>query len=175
MDFRPLGVERVLAQFLDHGRGPLDYLAGRLPSFRLPPMRLDERRIRGALVINAAYNANPESMSRAIDELVERKGARKFLVFADMLEMGEHSSVLHREIGCLAAESGVTFCWATGEKARHSIEGARGSGMSSTCASFFPSVEALAEALSDAIGEGDVVLVKASRGMRLERIFDLLK
>ena len=153
----------------------LDYLAGRLPSFRLPSMRLDERRVRGALVINDAYNANPESMSRAIEELVERKGARKFLVFADMLEMGEHSSVLHREIGCLAAESGVTFCWATGEKARHSIEGALGSGMSSTCASFFSSVEALAEALSDAIGEGDVVLVKASRGMRLERIFDLLK
>lgn len=152
-----------------------DYLAGRLPSFRLPSMRLDERRVRGALVINDAYNANPESMSRAIEELVERKGARKFLVFADMLELGEHSPVLHREIGRLAAESGVTFCWATGEKARHSIEGALESGMSSTGASFFSSMEALAEALSDEIGEGDVVLVKASRGMRLERLFELLK
>jgi len=153
----------------------LDYLAGRLASFNLPPMRLDERRVCGALVVNDAYNANPESMACAIEELAQRKGTRKFLVFADMLELGEHSPMLHREVGCLAAGSGVDFCWATGETARHSVEGARESGMSAESARFFPTLESLAEALSSSIREGDVVLIKASRGMRLERLFELLK
>ncbi len=153
----------------------LEYLAERLGSFRLPAMRLEERQIRGALVINDAYNANPESVSGAIEELLERKGKRKFLVFADMLELGEHSPQLHRDVGCMAAGAGLDFCWVTGQEALHCVEGARESGMSEEFAAFFPTLESLADALRRTICEGDIVLVKASRGMCLERLFELLK
>jgi len=153
----------------------LEYLAGRLESFRLPPMRLERRDFRGAVLINDAYNANPESMAVAIEELSGQKGARKLLIFADMLELGEQSVRLHLEVGRRAAEAGIDLFWAAGDAARHAIEGAIAAGMPSGRARFFPAVEDLAEALARTLRKGDVALLKGSRGMKLERLFDLLE
>ncbi|MHC4711650.1 MAG: UDP-N-acetylmuramoyl-tripeptide--D-alanyl-D-alanine ligase [Planctomycetota bacterium] len=153
----------------------LEYLAERLSSFRLPSMRLEETEFKGALLINDAYNANPESVACAIGELAGRKGERKFLVIADMLELGDQSTDLHVEIGRCAARAGISFLWATGDAARHCVEGAIESGMSAGSARFFGSLEELASALQRTLAPGDVVLVKASRAMRLERLFDCFK
>ncbi len=153
----------------------LPYIAERMASFRLPAMRLEERMIRGAVLINDAYNANPESMLAATRELAERKGERKFFVFADMLELGEQSSRLHSQLGREMAQAGFDFCWATGQMARHATDAAAQAGMGPDRARFFPTIEDLGEVLSDAIRPGDVVLLKASRGMRLERVLDFLK
>ena len=153
----------------------LAYIAGRMASFRLPAMRLEERLLGGAVLINDAYNANPDSMVAATRELAARKGERKFFVFADMLELGEQSAQLHRRLGRETAQAGFDFCWATGEMAHHATDAAAQAGMGPDRARFFPTLEDLGEALSDAIRPGDVVLLKASRGMRLERVLDFLK
>lgn len=153
----------------------LDYIAERLSSFKLPAMRLEERRIRGVTVINDAYNANPESMALAMEELAGRKGTRKLFVFADMLELGEGAVELHREVGREAARAGFDFCWATGELAQHSIEAAVEAGLPPGRARFFPEVSQLGKAVVLTVKAGDVLLLKASRGMKLERVLDSLK
>jgi UDP-N-acetylmuramoyl-tripeptide--D-alanyl-D-alanine ligase len=153
----------------------LAYAAGRLSAFRLPSMRLEEKTIRGATVINDAYNANPESMSRAIDELKGRKGKRRIFVFADMLELGPESDALHRELGVKAASAGFDAYWATGTQARLALDAAVGSGVPSARAKHFPDVDTLGAALSRELSKGDVVLVKGSRGMGLEKVFNHLK
>jgi UDP-N-acetylmuramoyl-tripeptide--D-alanyl-D-alanine ligase len=153
----------------------LPYLAEKLSGFTLPKMRLEERTIGGVLFVNDAYNANPESTAGAIEELAERKGTRRILVFADMLELGEHSARLHGEVGQKAAAAGLDCLWATGDDARHAVAAAREGGMGDENACFFDSLEALARHLGGMMEEGDVVLVKGSRGRRLERLFDLLE
>lgn len=152
----------------------LEYLAGRLESFRLPSMRLEERSCRGVTLVNDAYNANPESVAAAIEELAGRKCKRSFLLFADMLELGDQSARLHFEVGRHAARMGIDFFWATGEMARFAIDGARDAGMSGRRARVFPTAAELAKALQATLSKGDVALLKASRGMKLEQVMDVL-
>lgn len=153
----------------------LDFVAERLASFRLPAMRLEEKALRGAAIVNDAYNANPESMARAIDELSARKARRKFFVFADMLELGEGSSSLHRELGERAGRAGFNFYFAAGSFAKEAIDAVIAVGIPAARARFFESLEALAAELKSSIQPGDVVLIKASRGMGLDRVIPLIE
>ncbi len=153
----------------------LNYIAGRLESFSLPPMRLQEHLFHGALIINDSYNANPESMARAIDELAASKAARRFFVFADMLELGAHSAALHRELGEKAAAASFDFYWAVGSEAGRAVKSAVAAGVHKDRARFFDSIKDLGLALVAEIKDGDVVLVKGSRAMGLERVLDYLK
>jgi UDP-N-acetylmuramoyl-tripeptide--D-alanyl-D-alanine ligase len=152
----------------------LRYLAARLEGFRLPPMRLEERRLCGAVVINDAYNANPDSMAGAIEEFAARRAQRKFFVFADMLELGEMSGELHRELGSLAARARFDFYWAMGREARGALDAIEASGVPAANVRHFETVDDLAAALSRTLSPGDAALVKGSRGMGLERIIKLL-
>ena len=77
-------------------------------------------------------------------------------------------------VGRLATRSGISFLWATGDEARRCVDGAVEAGMDDDSACFFKSREELASVLRDELRKGDVVLVKASRAMRLERLFDEL-
>lgn len=153
----------------------LEYIAARLATFKLPPMRLEERTYRGATVVNDAYNANPESMSRAVEELAARKAARRFLVFADMLELGGESQALHAELGQKAAAGRFDFYWATGTRAKVALDAAIKAGIPSARTRYFDDIEQLGSALAETIGEGDLALIKGSRGMGLERVFEFLK
>jgi UDP-N-acetylmuramoyl-tripeptide--D-alanyl-D-alanine ligase len=153
----------------------LGLIAERLASFRLPAMRLEEKTVRGAVIINDAYNANPESMARAIDELSARNARRKFFVFADMLELGEGSSGLHRELGERAGRAGFDFYFAAGSLAKEAVDAVVAAGVPAARARFFESLEALAAELKSSIQPGDAVLVKASRGMGLDRVIPLIE
>ena len=148
----------------------LAYVAERLAGFRLPAMRLEENLIRGAVVINDAYNANPESMARAIDELAQRKAKRKVFVFADMLELGDASVALHRELGAAAAAARFDLYLATGREARYAVDAIVKSGVPASRAQLFDTVDELAAALAGRISAGDVVLIKGSRAMGLENV-----
>jgi UDP-N-acetylmuramoyl-tripeptide--D-alanyl-D-alanine ligase len=153
----------------------LDYIAGRLASFTLPPMRLQERSFRGALILNDSYNANPESMARVIDELAARPAARRFFVFADMLELGDQSAALHRELGEKAAAASFDFYWAVGSEADRAVKSAVAAGVPNDRAKFFDSIKNLGLALAGELKKGDVAVVKGSRAMGLERVLDYLK
>lgn len=123
----------------------------------------------GVVVVDDAYNANPESMAAAIRWLAGAAGPRGVAVLGAMLELGPESAELHRRVGELAQESGLRSVVAVGEDAAPIAAGAGGIGV--TVADVTEAVEHLRASLRP----DDVVLVKASRGGRLERVVDALR
>ena len=125
------------------------------------------------LIVNDCYNANPVSMRAAIDDLAaraDRRGARRMVaVLGDMRELGPESARFHREIGDRAADVGVSLMVAVGE---HAGDYALGFGGDTREAADAEEAAALVPGL---IEPGDVVLVKASRGVGLERVTKALR
>ncbi|HEX3706111.1 MAG TPA: UDP-N-acetylmuramoyl-tripeptide--D-alanyl-D-alanine ligase [Mycobacteriales bacterium] len=135
-----------------------------------------QRRADGLLVVDDAYNANPESMRAAIEALVglatSRDGA-SWAVVGEMRELGEESAGLHRATGRAAASLGVDHLVVVGEVAAEVGEGARGvAGWSGTCTAVATADDAVA-ALG-AARASDVVLVKASNAIGLWRVAEQL-
>lgn len=117
----------------------------------------------GCRLIDDGYNANPDSVRAAIDVLARRPGTRH-LVLGEMLELGEGAAAMHAEIGRVARRRGLDRLWALGPAAAGASE-AFGAGGAA-----FDDVEALVGALRPTLGESDTVLVKGSRGARMERV-----
>lgn len=132
-------------------------------------MELAER-ADGALVVNDAYNANPDSMTAALRTLVSlrRPGGRVLAVLGDMLELGPGAAGEHRAIGALAASLGVDALVAVGG---HAGDLAAGFGPS---AMVVPDRELATDAAAAWLQPADVVLVKASRGLALESVAEQL-
>ena len=130
----------------------------------------------GTTVVNDAYNANPESMRAALEALaVIAEGRRSWAVLGEMLELGAASRAQHQEVGRLAREVGVDRLVAVGEGAAGIHAGAVAAGAADGEGSVRVADAVAAEALlCDAVAPGDVVLVKASRGVGLERVADAL-
>jgi UDP-N-acetylmuramoyl-tripeptide--D-alanyl-D-alanine ligase len=129
------------------------------------PMRM-ARQVRddGLVVIDDAYNANPESMAAALDALVSVGRGRTVAVLGEMLEMGDESHRRHVEVGEHAAALGVDRVIAVGPGAAGIAEGAGERGTE------VADVDEALRVLSAWLTPTDVVLVKASRGVRLERV-----
>ena len=124
----------------------------------------------GGVLINDCYNANPISMRAALADLAARaNGARRVAVLGDMAELGENGPAYHREVGEAVAELGVDELLAIGELARGYVDGAAG-----VHARWAATVDEGIAALGSALRPGDVVLVKGSRAMGLERIAEQL-
>ncbi|HSK34509.1 MAG TPA: cyanophycin synthetase, partial [Propionicimonas sp.] len=123
----------------------------------------------GGLVINDAYNANPDSMAVALQSLagLRRAGGRLVAIVGDMLELGPDTAAHHRRVGELAAESGVEVLIAVGAQASEVAAGAAGKGLVAVEVS---DAAAAAQVAAGTIRPGDVVLVKASRGLALEAV-----
>ncbi len=144
-----------------------------LEGFRPQPMRMEAQTVGGVRVINDAYNANPASVAAALEELDQRRGAGKaILVMGDMLELGEESQRLHEQMGEKAAGLSVDAVIGVGEEVRAVCEAASKRGVSAWCYEDWQ--EALARLIKLA-EPGDVVLVKGSRAMRLERLVEEYK
>jgi len=139
---------------------------------RLPAMRLELRRMRGVPVLLDCYNANPASLSVAVDELAARGAERrKVLVLGDMRELGPQSDTMHRECGRRVSPM-VDVLWCIGGEARAAYEAAVEAGHHPEQVFWSPDVDsALREPAVD-LGKEDLVLFKASRGMALERLAD---
>lgn len=119
-------------------------------------------------LVDDCYNANPDSMRCAMDSMKDMPG-RHVAILADMLEMGSGGEQMHRELGRYAVDSGITLVLCCGQLGQEIAEGAGSRGR------WFESRQALANALPELLEKGDTVLVKASRGMHLEEISELLK
>lgn len=147
-------------------------LAARLSGFNLPENRLNLIEVGGIKFINDAYNSNPVSLRQALDVLANlRVRGRKIFVMGDMLELGEGSVSFHRQAGRKA--SGVCDLFiAVGGLSRYAAEEARNSGLSFKnifiCNSNMEARRILFEGL--VLSPDDIVLLKGSRGMKLEEI-----
>ena len=163
----------ALAIGAEMGIGPAEVERG-LEQCKPARMRLQLWEIKGVRVLDDAYNANADSVSAALRTLQELpyKG-RRLAVLGDMAELGAHSEAAHEEIGRLAAELGVGQLFAVGKMAPVVARGARGAGLNRVIE--FPDVEAAAAAVKRFIKKGDVLLLKASRATRLERISEVLR
>lgn len=149
-------------------------IAGVLAVFKPMAMRWEERTIHGIRFVNDAYNANPVSMRAALRAFEEAFTGRKWLILADMLELGAGEADEHRELGEFVAGSDWQGIVTLGERGRGIAEGAAAAGMAPelvhSCADH---VEA-ASAVRMFVEPGDAVLLKGSRGMHLETILDLV-
>jgi UDP-N-acetylmuramyl pentapeptide synthase len=130
----------------------------------------------GILLVNDSYNANPASVRAAIETVSGmRKGVKAVAVLGDMLELGDISIKAHQEIGSLVARNDFNYLLAVGAFAELMAAAAREAGMAASAALAFPDKDALVEKLDELIREesvhtGDLVLIKGSRGMRMEKI-----
>ena len=119
-------------------------------------------------VIDDTYNANPASMGAAFTMLADLAGdARRVAALGTMFELGEATEKMHREVGRVAAASGIELVYAAGPQAEAMRLGAEAGGAKAWA---FDDVEVLSEALLKELGGGDWLLVKGSRGMRMERV-----
>lgn len=137
---------------------------------RLQPsaMRGCVRRSGGVTVIDDCYNANPSAMTAMLDVLARTSAARRIAVLGEMRELGERSRELHREVGAAVASSGVDFLITVGGDAAAMAESA------GVPAVIHETPDAAAGFLADFVRAGDAVLIKASRGVALERVRDPL-
>jgi UDP-N-acetylmuramoyl-tripeptide--D-alanyl-D-alanine ligase len=160
------------------GVSPLTAAAA-LAKVVLPPHRSAMLAVGGRTILDDCYNANPASMSAAIATVVAAVGgagnwARAFAVLGDMLEIGSESEELHRALG---REAGVRLAGVVslGDFAGVVAEGARAAGLAADRARVAQSPEEAAAVVAAWTAPGDWILVKASRGMRLERVVDALQ
>jgi UDP-N-acetylmuramoyl-tripeptide--D-alanyl-D-alanine ligase len=145
-----------------------------LAKFRPAAMRSQIEVRHGVRIIVDCYNANPAS-TRAAVRLLAESGAkgRRIAVLGDMLELGPTSAELHAEVGAFVAAQRIDLLIASGALARHLARGARSAGM--TAVHEVPDAPVAATELLGLVEPGDVVLVKGSRGMRLERVVEALR
>lgn len=136
------------------------------------PWRMEvHERPDGVIVINDAYNANPESMRAALKALATiGRGRRTWAVLGEMLELGPDSLAEHDTVGRLAVRLDVSRLVAVGQGARPLFMGASLEGSWSNESMWVPDVAAAVDLLRDEVAPGDVVLVKASRAVGLERV-----
>jgi UDP-N-acetylmuramoyl-tripeptide--D-alanyl-D-alanine ligase len=123
----------------------------------------------GVTVIDDCYNANPMSMRAALSDLAETAAGRRVAVLGDMLELGEQARLLHREIGAHAAACGVEQLLAVGALGAEIAAAFGGSARVAADAA------QAAEMAPELVRGGDTVLVKASRGVGLERVVSALQ
>ena len=136
-------------------------------------MRMNVLRLPGdVVVLNDAYNANPQSMRAAAAVLGAAKGRRKVAVVGDMLELGENSDVFHRMVGYSFAEAGVDCLIAAGPLAKELASGAEESGVKEVYY-FAEPAHAIPTVCREAKA-GTTILVKASRAMAFERFVEAL-
>lgn len=143
-----------------------------LSEFSGTPMRQEIVPFEDIVILNDAYNANPSSMAEAIKALGQLEGKRKIAMLGDMLELGDFSEEAHREIGHLLAEEGYSVVFTFGDAAAFIAKEAKKAGLTTfRCNSHLE----MANAYSDIREKGDVILVKGSRGLRMERVVEELK
>ena len=127
---------------------------------------------RGARIINDCYNSNPKALEAMVSALMGVEAKRRIVVAGEMLELGPEGAVLHERAGEAMADAGVDVVLGVRGLAGELVRGALARGAR---AEFVGTPEAAGEWLGNNLCEGDVVLVKASRGVRLERALESLR
>jgi len=144
-----------------------------LSSVKLTAMRLQvEKTPQGAKIINDTYNANPTSMAAAIRVLGGMAGMRKIAVLGDMYELGIYEEEGHKSMGRTAYNEKIDVLVAVGKLGRLIGLGAIEAGISEANVHFFADNQGALDYLKEEIKTGDIILVKGSRGMKMETIVE---
>ena len=157
-----------LGQSDDHIRAGLQRAAAQTPRMR----RIVQN---GRILLDDCYNASPEAMMAALEVLsIVGKGRQQIAVLGDMLELGAHSAALHDALGAYVAQNGDVSLFTWGEDAARIASGALRGGLLREKVQHFEkdASEALIAAVCRSAGEDAVILFKASRALRMERILE---
>ena len=141
-----------------------------LADFEQTGMRQKVVHVRGVDVIEDCYNANPDSMKAALAMFREYPCKRRFALLGDMLELGDISRAAHEEVGRQAVENKVDYLVTYGEQAKRIAVVAAAKGLPTLHADTYAQA---AETLLNKMQPGDALLVKASRGMALEKVLEI--
>jgi UDP-N-acetylmuramoyl-tripeptide--D-alanyl-D-alanine ligase len=150
----------------------LDAAVAALASLTAGDKRGQVIEIDGATILNDSYNSNPEALRSMIRTLAARSAERRILVAGEMLELGAHGSAMHAACGLTAAEAGIDLVAGVQGNAVHLAAAACSGGVASL---FLSSAEEAGHWLKQTLRPGDVVLVKGSRGVHLERAIEMLQ
>jgi UDP-N-acetylmuramoyl-tripeptide--D-alanyl-D-alanine ligase len=152
-----------------------DHIQEALASFKPPEKRSNVVPTRqGFVVIDDTYNASPASVHSALKTLQMMEGGRKIAVLGDMLELGDHALNAHLEVGRAVKETGVDMLVVVGQLAKLIARGAIDAGMPVSLVHEFDDSWRAAKELPEKLNERDVVLVKGSRAMKMERVVEAL-
>lgn len=154
---------------LEYGISPEDIAKG-LENYAPSGMRQRIRESNGITVIEDCYNASPDSQKAGLNSLCKIAKGRKIAVLGDMLELGSYSETAHRTVGEYAAECSVDMLYTYGDESKYMADSAKKSGLEKVFA--FTDKTELTNALLSEIKVGDTLLFKASRGMKLEEVFE---
>ncbi|HLN00525.1 MAG TPA: UDP-N-acetylmuramoyl-tripeptide--D-alanyl-D-alanine ligase [Bryobacteraceae bacterium] len=135
-------------------------------------MRGERLEHNGVIIWNDSYNSNPEAARAMLDVLRETPARRRIAVLGEMLELGQSTEPLHREIGKYAAVEGVDVLVGVRGAARFMVEEAVKAGLSDGAAYFFEDPVAAGDFLHSLLEPGDAVLFKGSRGVKVERALE---
>lgn len=142
-----------------------------LKDFHTPKGRMNLLEgIKKSMIIDDTYNASPEAMRSALSTLGVFEAKRKVAALGDMLELGSISMEEHKSIGKHVRSCGIHILISVGERARDIARGAREAGMSKDYIFSFSNISDAGKFLQDKIEEGDLILIKGSQGMRMEKI-----
>ena len=128
--------------------------------------------VRGIAVWNDCYNSNPEAARSMLDVLKVSPATRRIAVLGEMLELGDSSDLLHREVGQYAAETGLDLLIGVRGKALAMVEAAIEAGIPADAARFFEDPAEAGEYARREARPGDAILFKGLRGVRVERALE---
>ena len=149
-------------------------IRGSLAGYRPPDMRLVLEKVCGIDILNDSYNSNPLSMTHALEVLKYYPANARWIVSGDMLELGKESERFHRMIGATIAKSDVEGLVTLGKYSRHTSAQAATSGMRRDRLWHCSTHDEIAQVLKRVVKAGDVILLKGSRSMRMERVLEKL-
>jgi len=154
----------------------ISYLATKkvLSEYSPAGMRLNARQVGDVTVIDDAYNSNPLSMKSAIKALTEYPAKGRWVVSADMLELGQREKEFHSMVGEAIARSGFNGLITFGNLSRHTSLRALECGMNKNRVWHCSDRAEIADILKKSMDKGDAVLVKGSRAMRMEEVIKKL-
>jgi UDP-N-acetylmuramoyl-tripeptide--D-alanyl-D-alanine ligase len=129
---------------------------------------------KGVTLVDDSYNSSPAALKRALASLSrDTRHRRRIALLGEMLELGEHADRLHDECGAAAASSGLAaLIMVGGTSAQRMAEGAARAGMSNDAIRYYRTADEAAASVAGLIQPGDVVLVKGSRGIRMDLVAD---
>lgn len=150
---------------------PENKIAEAMKKFMAPPGRLRPLNgIKNTIILDDTYNSSPEAAVEALKVLRQIRARRRIAVLGDMLELGPATEVAHRKIGRLVRDLGIDLLFTVGERAKFIADEARLTGFARTKVLEFDQASDAGLPLQEKMQEGDIVLIKGSQGVRMEKI-----